>query len=354
MKRILIGALFFVAVGLVSGSVAQAQDKVSYYDRKAKKDDVKTGEITAEDPAKITVKGLKDPIPAADVQDVSYAGRNPIDRRKTYNDAIASEAKIEKAGAGAARKKAIEDTIQAYTAAQADYKAHPAATRHLEYKVARLTARLAGEDASQRKSAIALLAKFKKDHPSSWQIIGCVQKLADLQIEAEDFKGAVASLKDLQDMKTLPDDVRARLPRLMVEVLVKSKDFTAAASQIEGLLKNMKKDDPDFFPLTVMKLQMEGNVKDQLEPTVKKFEGLIKDTKGNDKLAVCYNSLGNLYLANNRPKEALYQFLYVDLVYNDNKDEQARACAELAKLFEKIKQPSRAKEYADKAEKLKK
>ena len=46
-------------------------------------------------------------------------------------------------------------------------------------------------------------------------------------------------------------------------------------------------------------------------------------------------------LANARAKEALYEFLYVDLIYNESPEEQAKACAELSKLFDKIKQPDK-------------
>jgi predicted negative regulator of RcsB-dependent stress response len=353
MQRAFIALSLIGSLGFLVGPAANADDRVYYFSRVKMKDAEDKGDITEETPAQITV-GKKLVIPASDVHDVEYVERLARDNRSRYRSAISAEKAIDKAGTGAPRRAAIEGAIKAYTDVLGDVKGVKFANRHIDYKIAQLTARLAAEDKSQRKAAAALLAKFTQNHKDGWQISRVIQRLADLQLELEDFKGAAASLKEMQAMQGIPEDVKATIPRRMVEILVKAKEYNEAAAQIDKLIGKMNRTDPEYFPLTLLKLQMNANVPGKLDATVKQLEDIIKETKDRKQLSVCYNTLGNLYLNNNRLKEALYAFLYVDLEYSDNKIEHAKACAELARLFDKIKRPDRAKEYAEKAERLRK
>lgn len=350
MKRFLVIAALITTFGLMA--TANAQDKVYYFDRIKKKDDVKSGEITEETPAKISMKGNV-VIPTADVKDVTYIDRLPLDKRNVYRKAITAEEAIDKA-TGAGKKTAIEGAIKAYQDAQADVKGIVTAKRHMDYKIASLTARLATEDPAQRKAAIDLLNDFRKKNAESWQITRTVQRLADLQEAADDYKGAIVTLKEMQDMKSIPEEVKATIPRRLVELYVKSKDNKEAAAQLDKLLTTMRKENPEYFSLNLLKMRLNASVPGQLDPTMKQLDTMIKDTKDRGQLAVCYNTKGSIYLENSKPKEALYEFLYVDLIYNDNKDEHIKACTELSKLFDKIRQPARAKDYAEKVEKLRK
>jgi len=356
MKRLVMTALL-CTLGLLATAYGQTStnpDKVFYYD-KVKKDTSQTGKIVEESPSKITMDN-KVSFPASDVKDISYMGRLALDRRGKYGDALKAEENVEKAAAGAGKRTALQTAIAAYQAALPDVKSIPFAERHFAYKIAILSARLASEDPKERKGAIDLLMKFQKAHSDGWQITRATQRLADLQIASDDFKGATATLKVMEGMKGLPDDVKAAIPGRLVDVLISAKEFKEASTQIDKLLGGMKADSPEAFALKLKKFQVDGSVPGQLDKTVKQIDDMIKATKDSNRkqLAVCYNTKGQLLLTNNRAKEALYEFLYVDLIYNDDPAEQGKACAELAKLFDKIKQPARAKEYAEKAERLRK
>jgi len=63
---------------------------------------------------------------------------------------------------------------------------------------------------------------------------------------------------------------------------------------------------------------------------------------------VAYNSLGDCYRLNGRPKEALWPYLWVDVIYHQDKQEHAKAIAQLAKLFDEQGDKARAKLYKDK------
>jgi hypothetical protein len=364
MKRLALTAALVCGIGLLATTTAQAQPRKSYagkpdlvffLDRAKKKDD-QSGKITDESPAKITMEG-KITIPAGDIEDISYLGRLQVlaAGREKYGKALKAEYEdIDKAATGAAKKTAIQAAITAYQATLPELKAQPFAERHIEYKIATLTARLANEDPKERKAAIDLLVKFKKAHSDGWQISRAVQRLADLQIANEDFDGATTTLKVMEKMTGLPDDLKAQIPGRLVDVLLGAKKNKEASAQIDKLLAGMKPDSPEAFALKLKKSQVDGSVPGQLDKTVKQIDDLIKASKDRKQLAVCYNTKGQILLANNRAKEALYEFLYVDLIYNDDAVEQGKACLELAKLFDKIKQPARAKEYAEKAERLRK
>jgi hypothetical protein len=355
MKRLVTTAALVCSLGLLATAYGQTStnpDKVFYYDKVKKQDTSQTGKIADESPSKITMDN-KLSFAVSEVKDVSYIGRLALDKRAKYGAALTAEENIEKASA-AGKKAAIETAIAAYEAAMPDVKTIPFAQRHFDYKIASLTARLAGEEPKKRKDAIDLLIKFQKSHADGWQITRAVQRLADLQIAAEDFKGATATLKALEKMKGVPDDVQAAIPGRLVDVLISAKEFKEASAQIDTLLKGVKADSPEAFALKLKKIQVDGSVPGQLDKTVKQIDDMIKAAKDRKQLAVCYNTKGQLLLSNNRGKEALYEFLYVDLIYNDDAAETGKACFELAKLFDKIKQPARAKEYAEKADRLRK
>src|SRR5262249_10192575 len=158
------------------------------------------GNIADETAAKILMDG-KLSFPAADVRDVHYIGRLGLDKRNGYGNAIKAEEAIDKAGAGGPKIARNHAATPGYDTATADVKGIEPAKRHFEYKIASLTGRLANEDPTQRKAAVDLLLKFKKDHANSWQITRAVQRLADLQMANDDYKGAMATLKEMQDMK---------------------------------------------------------------------------------------------------------------------------------------------------------
>ena len=75
---------------------------------------------------------------------------------------------------------------------------------------------------------------------------------------------------------------------------------------------------------------------------------IIAKTTDKDLKALAYNALGDCYRLNSQPKEALWPYLWVDVIYHQDRQEHAKAMAALAKLFEELGDAPRAKEYKDK------
>jgi tetratricopeptide (TPR) repeat protein len=354
MYRFTIATLFACSAGLGAVATARAQtaqspDRVIFLD--SLKREAKSGKIIEETPAQITMEGNVR-IAMTEVKDVTYVGRLAPTRRASYTGAIKAEEAIDRAAAGPARRTALEAAIKAYRDALPDVKGIAFARRQFDYKVAVLTATLAGDDGSQRNTAIELLTKFLKEHGDGWQIVRAARTLADLQVADEDYQGASGTLKGLLGTKGLLGDMNAAITRQLIEVLLNARDYQQAAALIDKTLAQTKADSAAAFSLRLLKFQADGSMTGQLDRVVKQIDGLIVATRDRRQLADCYNTKANLLLANGQPKEALYEFLFVDLIYGDEGSEQAKACAELSRLFDKIKQPARAREYADKALRL--
>src|SRR2546422_1023158 len=74
----------------------------------------------------------------------------------------------------------------------------------------------------------------------------------------------------------------------------------------------------------------------KLDEAVRQLEALIAKTADAELKGLAYNALGDIYRANSRPKDALWDYLWVDVIYHQDKREHARAMEQLAKLFDEL------------------
>lgn len=347
---------------MLAAPAARAQDKVTYIDRYKSEKEKKTvttsttGQITDENASRILLKAVIGSIGAADVVDVYY--KVPSDLNIVYRAADNAEQKAHDSAVKAAeQKKAAREALAGYQKllGAAAVKNNKFLQRHLQYKVARLTARLAGDDKEQRKAATALLLKFKADHPNSWQLVGCLEKLADLQQEAGDFKGAAEAFDAMSQMKELAAESRKKYQLAAAQALVQAGDAKGAMLRLDAALKTIPKTDPQFFRLQMTRAQCQATQKDQVEKAIADLTQIVAALKEDDRLrkAIAWNTLGDCYLAHNRPKDALYAYLNVDMFYNTDRQEHRRACAELVKIFQMLPDKERAQEFQDKLARLK-
>ena len=214
---------------------------------------------------------------------------------------------------------------------------------------------MGAEDKVKRKAATEMLLKFKSDHPNSWQLIGCLEKLADLQQEGGDFKGAAETFDAMAKMKELSLDTRKKCQLAAAQALVKAGDNAGAESRLNAVLKTIKKDDPQYFRLQMTLAQCQASQKDQVVKAIANLNKIVAGLKEDDQLrkAIALNTLGDCYLANNRSKDALYAYLNVDQYYNADREEHRKACAQLVKLYDKLRDKQRVKEFQEKLAQLK-
>jgi tetratricopeptide (TPR) repeat protein len=301
----------------------------------------------------ITVKKTEELIPAADVIDVHYDDVSPADLRLSggaYLLAKKAEAEADTSADAAKRKAGLATAIAKYQetlklmktgmGAPANSKYHH---RNFEYKVAVLTLRQAVTEQTSTASALAKMQKFKNDYPNSWQINHIVPTLAQMQLDAGDFKGAVITYQEMAEMEVFPADVRRNAELMVVQVTVKAGDFKGAQKKLDDLEKKAAGNPAFSSRIKMMRAEVLVGEK-KIDQAVPILQQLLKDNKDVQIKAQAHNTLGECLFKANRYSEALWEFLYVDTVYSQDKNERAKALYYLWKTFDQLNNDERAKE----------
>src|SRR5262249_54759497 len=82
-------------------------------------------------------------------------------------------------------------------------------------------------------------------------------------------------------------------------------------------------------------------------PAIALLRQVIKEANDKNVKALAYNTLGQCLYNGEHLKEARWEFLWVDVVYNQDKAEHAKALYYLAKIFDKLDEKDRAQECRD-------
>ncbi|HMC63526.1 MAG TPA: tetratricopeptide repeat protein [Gemmataceae bacterium] len=348
MKKL---AIVLAAAGIsMPISLVRGQDRIIYTDRAKKAEQLATGAIEEETPAKIVYKvtaGRRE-IAAADIIDIEY--QVPGEARLEYRRALNQQKSADKAATEAERTKLLNSAISTYKATLKSLASNKLAQRHVQFKIAQLTAQLAGDESSERDAAIAALETFKKQHPNGWQIVACCHWLARLQMQGQDYDGALKTYEDLAKTPNIAPEVQREAELLSARALTRAKRYAEAQKRLQAALKSLPRDDPQVDRVQVYLAECQART-GQFDVATKQLESIINKTTNNDLKALAYNTLGDCYLANERPRDAMWAYLWVDVVYHQDKQEHRKALEELAKIFERFKDENRAKEYRERLQK---
>src|SRR5437588_3716156 len=249
MRNLLCVAASFIAALLALGPPARAQDLIRYLDRKAMKEASVSGTIQEENPSTVAYKplslaGTKE-IPALDISDVVYDV--PIAVKLIYRNAQSEESKAPPPAAkDGDRSSAQADALRNYqeVLAKLDPKKYKFAERHIQFKIARLLARLAEESPEQADAAIEGLSSFVKKYPDGWQISPAAKLLARLQMSKGDAEGARKTYETLAATDNIPRQVQQDCEFQIADALISGKKFADAQKKLQGLMKGFSTDDP--------------------------------------------------------------------------------------------------------------
>jgi tetratricopeptide (TPR) repeat protein len=346
-------ALYAIGMTLLfAGSAAHAQDEIRYSDRTSKKEMTAKGSIQEESPAHIVYKpaggvGTKE-IPALEIVDVVY--EVPIAVKFDYGRARADERQMAdssaKEGAG---ERPLREALKNYQALLPKLSADKSkfARRHVQYKIARLLARQAEDDPDQGEAAVAALTAFQKEHPDSWQITPSAKLLARLQIDRGETDAAVKTYEQLAATPNIPDEVKQECDLLESEALIRGKKFPEAEQKLKALLKKSSGDELQAIRIRIYLAECQGAA-GKLSDAVAQLDRLIAQTPDRTLKALAYNAMGDCYRLNGKSRDALWSYLWVDVIYPQDRDEHTKALDQLAKLFEEQGDKSRAKQYREK------
>jgi tetratricopeptide (TPR) repeat protein len=314
-------------------------DWITYFDRGEKVEKtIKTKfTITAETPVKILfLEGAKTvEVLAGDVRHLEYvlgAGTQP-----TYRKAIDQEKEMLKPDAKDP-KKAFETSLESYQKSLADIKGQslPHASRHIEFCIGRLLARRADADPAQADPALQALTKVIKDHPDSWQILEAARLLGQVQGSAAKKADVQKAYEELAARIDLPKEARQEFEFLLVRSLIQGGGHAQAKERLTKMA--LAPTDPQAPKAQVY--LAEAHIAGRNFDEAKKVLRAVLDGKADYATkGMAANALGDCYRLSGRDedkKEALWQYLWVDQVYNHDRHEHARALYHLSKLFGEI------------------
>lgn len=332
------------AVWLIVTSAAQAQEEVIY--RGKDKDESIKKAIKAESAQGIVLTGSKDPIPAEIIQDVFYEVEPLSIRLSDYRPALVAEKNANDPSKEAKRQASLAEALQKYEGTLKGLKpGQTAAQRHLEYKVAYLSGIQAQEGGGDPSQAITRLQQFTSKHTDSWQLASALKMLAGLQVAQKQFGEAKKSYKQLA-AANVSESTKMEAELGAAQVGVRAGEFAAALKDLQALSARLPKDSPFATRALVAQAECLAASK-QGDQARKILQDVIQKTKDRGLKAVAYNALGQSYFDAGQLKEARWEFLWVDVVYNQDRNEHAKALYYLMRVFKQLNEMERAQECRD-------
>ncbi|HKI37645.1 MAG TPA: hypothetical protein VKA46_37670 [Gemmataceae bacterium] len=351
MKQLLIAVALLGPLVLSAGPAARAQDQIHHFDRKTQTNLVTKGTITEETPAKVTYRkaGGKpadlESIPAADITDIEYLVKDDDKFEKLdWNKAHSKLRQARAAAKPAERKKLLETALELLRELAPKVTDKKPLNRDVQFSIAEALALQSEDDPKQLDAAVDALQKFRKDFGDGWQLVKATKLHVRLLEQKGDEAGAQAVYAELTDNEAAPKEVRQEFGLLRVRYLLRKGKHDEAATKARAVQKGMAADDPQAMKLTVYlaACDIAGRKYDAVE---KELKAVLEGGADNDVKALARNTLGDYYRAQGQGDKAFWEYLWVDVHYNQDREELARALYNLSRLFADVrKDPVRAKE----------
>jgi hypothetical protein len=325
MMRMILSAVAMLALTAVP---AAAQDRVTHRDRSPKGSQTTTGKVEAESVAGVKL-GTKT-IPAADIIDIQY---DVAAIKLDYPRALAAESR------SPAEAVPVYEGMLKLPAVQNN----KFVKRQIEYKIALLAVARADQEREQRQKAVTALTKFKKENPDAWQLVPLTRTLARLYQDQEppDIDAARKAYEELAAAPGATAEIKQECAFTAIDLLLLAGKLDEAKEKVAAL--------PASDPRAkVYQIGCQASP-DKQAAAAKQLEEMIDKTTDRGLKATAYNMLGDVYRRDAKTKkDALYAYLWVDVVYNDDPAEVAKADGRLADLFGELKDEERARKFRDK------
>jgi TolA-binding protein len=238
--------------------------------------------------------------------------------------------------------KKYQDTLASLSAGQTN------AQRNVEFRVAYLRALLAEDDPQDMKArdlAIAKLKEFTTRHPDTWQIGRALKTLAELQVEAKDYAEAEQTYRALAQAN-VAEVLKEHATLLAATVQARAGNFAAAEKNLRALAASLPKGSRQSqrAQIALGEALVEAQ---KLEPAKNVLQQVINETKDPELKAAAYNGLGICLYTGKQYQDARWNFLWVDVMFDQDKAEHAKALYYLWKIAENLNEAQRARESLD-------
>jgi hypothetical protein len=224
--------------------------------------------------------------------------------------------------------------------------------RYLEFKRALMTSRIADETDADKgwkelaDKAIQEWTAFLPDAAGGWEVWPAVRACTRLQAERGKFDDAARAWARVAKNDNLPPDARAEAALQETDFQIRGKVYSGAATSAADQLKTAvgaKKD-----RLTIYELAAKAGSDGKWADGVAKIKAEMNKTKDPTVHSTGYSMMGELYLADGKPRDAMWMFLWVETVLNQDREEAFKAIVRLHDLFAAQMDEEQTKKYQDK------
>ena len=341
MKRFIGFLALTVLIGVVaSQSWLRAQDKVERRDKKAGSVNV-SGKILEESVGGVRIKpqglGKEEVIPSNEILRVTY-GDMPTKAALELGKLTTAE-----------NDKNYPTLLKAYEGVQAmpEMKSAPAgARRYLDYRVASLKAYVADSD-EELKAAAKSLADFVAANGESWEYPHAARQLARLQADIGDYVAATKIYESLKAGAAVPAEFKQEATAALIDIAFQSEKYDVGETRIKEVLADPNTSGPLKARVDLYQIGLEGT-KGDLAATIKKIQDVIDKANDPSLKALGYNVMGDVYRANKQKRNAMWSYLWVDQVYNQDRGEHVKAITRLIKIFDEDKDVEKVKLFKEK------
>lgn len=343
-------AIAFATQGTIRGQAGgKITANIRYIDPKDGKEESVDFEVKKESTAGIDILtggGLKTIAPDQIVQ-VSYRGLPGLTLDQTTKLSIEEENNPAKAA-------------QLY--ATAATKATGAAKRFLEFRGAQAAlkatnAKKGADFEAEADQTAKLLMTVAKNHSNSWEVWPATRAAARLRMEIGQFDEAAKLLSELAAVPGLPNTLRYSARLGEIGALIRAGKTAAAKAVVADLTKDSgfpRSGEPrqalSIYQVAVTTPDPATAEGKPVKPTavITKLEEAIHAASDPAAKAVGYGILGDIYARHGFPRDAMWSYLWVDVVYPQAKDEQVIAVKRLVTVFDGIGEKERAEQYREK------
>lgn len=337
-----------IALVLCCTTSAYAQkDRVRYRDRAAEKDIDQEGDIV-ESSGGVEFTGAdkkKKFIPAADVYRIEYTtldalrldigkieggdgAKDPAKAATFYAD------KLKSSGTAPEKTKRFLAFREAYWLAKvADAKANPD-----EFK-------------AEAKKAAEKIAAFNQANGKTWEQWQLGRTAARQAGEVGEWKAAAEIFRKLSAVPDAPAEAKTEAMLSQASMLIRggfvneAKTVLADAAKEKGLTAGGKERLAIYqaaLPAASRKeidpndVNAVANAKAKVTDATRLIEASIASAKEPTTRGIGYAMLGEVHFASGLDRDAMWHYLWVDTVYNQDKDEQILAVSRLVDVFNRL------------------
>jgi hypothetical protein len=217
----------------------------------------------------------------------------------------------------------------------------PVATkRYVETRYFLIRARLLDEadDATRTADTPALVQDLEQfllnpDHAKGWEVWPIGRALARIYADQGKYSDVVRTWSKLHAKESLSKELKDEAMLREIDAHIRDGKFSQAASRAAELAKSPPTADSAKERLAIYPAASKGGTTDPSGP-IKEIEAIIAKAKDSVVRAVGYSMIGELNLAAKKDRDAMWAFLWVEVVFKQDRDEVLTAMQRLIKLFE--------------------